>query len=430
MSDIAIKTSDWNIKGAGINPGDRLILAGPTRAEIEFHDLKGTAEAPITISALSPVVISGKVSGGRVVTFYNCQHVRLTGDPARNGDMNITINNGGQGVDFRDLSSGVEADHLTIDVGYSGLNAKTDPTCDTKTWRGNFTLDGVYFHHNDISTKTGEGIYVGESHYHSTFPLSGCPSGVKSALEHEVKNVTIEDNLIRTSGADGIQVGACPTGAIIRRNNVLKYGTAKAWGQNAGIIINPGTVAQIYENWIDTGTGFAIQMQGPGGSQVHHNVILNAGSTDQGGGIMQVYYMPNGKIDQIYSNTLINTNRAGVEFYNELQFKDNILNVRSGATMYKQGGSAGKITKAGNVELSGNPEQLKLDANYIPTPSSPAYVADYSASDIGARTATKVRPPVITREPGTLEVETVDGITSVYVFTPGGKRYKLGIQTP
>jgi hypothetical protein len=423
MSDIIITPKDWNIDAVkyGFKPGDRLILQGPTRAEIEFHNFKSTKDLPVIVTATAPILIKGVNPGGRVVNFMNCQNVRMTGDPAGVGDMNITITNGGQGVDFRDLSSGVEADHLTIDVGYSGLNAKTDPTCDPKTWRvspsnpGGFVLDGVYFHHNDITTKTGEGIYIGESHYHTTFPLSGCPSGVTSAQEHEVKNVVVEDNLIRTSGADGIQVGSCLTGAIIRRNNVRKSGTAKVYGQTAGIIANPGTVAHIYDNVIEDVVGFAIQLQGPGGSEVHNNLILNSGSAD-GGGVMQVNYMPNGQVDKIYNNTFLGIVREGLEYYNAVEFRDNILNMASGG-FYKQGGSAGKLTKSGNIELSGDPGQLKLDANYAPLPGSPAYGVD---SDAGAIQSIKVK-----HEPGTIDVQTTAGVDEVFVTTPSGKRIKL-----
>ena len=425
MADIILKPTDWNIQAAKYNvkPGDRLILEGD-RAEIELHDLVGTPDKPIILTAKSPVTLKGVNPGGRGVIWSNCKNVRITGDPNGTGDMNLTLINIGQGVDFRDLSTGVEADHLTIRAGYLGLAAKTDPTCDPKTWRGNFILDGVYFHHNDISTETGEGIYIGESHYQTTVaPIGGpCASGTKAVQEHEVKNVVVEDNIIRTSGADGIQVGSCPTGAIIRRNNVLKYGTAKVYGQTAGIIANPGTVAQVYENWIDTGIGFAIQLQGPGGSVVRNNVILNAGSADQGGGIMQVNYIPNGKVDQIYNNTFINTRRVGVEYYNLVEFKNNILNTITGAAFYKQGGSSGKITKTGNIELAGNPEQLKLDANYTPTASSPAYAADVTSADIGAITATKVTKTV---SPALIEKEVTNGVVKYYLTTESGYRKLL-----
>lgn len=429
MSDIILKPTDWNIQASKYNvkPGDRLILEGD-RAEIELHDLAGTPDAPIVLTALKPVLIKGVNTGGRVVQFINCKNVRITGDPTGDGSMNITITNGGHGVDFRDLSTGVEADHLTINVGYSGINAKTDPTCDPKTWRGNFTLKGIYFHHNDITTKDGEGVYTGESHWNTVGAIQGgpCASGAKTAQEHEIEDVVIEYNIFRSTGADAIQVGSCPKGARINNNDIREYGKKGVWGQTAGIICNPGTVAEVYNNRINTGTGFAIQLQGPGGSVVRNNVILNAGSANDGGGIMQVNYIPNGKVDQIYNNTFINTRRVGVEYYGPVEFKNNILNMIAATPalpLYKQGGSSGKLTKTGNIELSGDPGQLKLDANYVPTAPSPAYVKDVAAPDIGAITAQKA--PMVTREPATAECVTTDGMDAWYLVTPSGKRFKL-----
>jgi len=391
-SDILLRSADWNIQAAkyGVKPGDRLILSG-NRLEIEFHDLQGTAENPIIITALDPIVINAKNPGGRVVAFYNCQYVRLTGDPMGTGSVNIKIDGGGQAVDFRDLSQHVEADHLDITTGYSGLNAKTDPTCDPKTWRGNFVLDGVYFHHNRISTKTGEGIYINESHYHSVGAIQGgpCASGQTTALEHEGRNVIVEYNTITTSGADAIQVGAVPSGTCwIRYNIVNSYGTAGAYPQNAGIILNPGTVAEVYGNTINTGTGFGLQLQGPGGSYVHNNLLINCGTKD-GGAVMQVNYIPNGKTDRVVSNTFLNTSRVGLEYYGPLEFTNNILNTKTGVPLYKLAGSAGKITsKAGTIELVGDPSLLKLDASYAPTKDSPAWSPSV---DAGAFQSIKIR---------------------------------------
>lgn len=431
VSDVILKTSDWNIDAVkyGIKAGSRVILQGPSRAEIEFHNLTGTEQAPIVITALEELAIKGVNPGGRVVTFYNCKNVRLTGDPTGNGDMNISISNGGQGVDFRDLSKGVEADHLNIDVGYSGLNAKTDPTCDPKTWRitatnpGGFVLDGVKFHHNYIKTKTGEGIYIGESHYHSTFPLTGCASGVKTAQEHEVKNADVQYNVIVTSGADGIQVGSCPTGAIIANNNVSLTGTAKVYGQTAGIICNPGTVGIVYNNVVEGTYGFGLQLQGPGGSDVHNNVFINCGSTNDGGAIMQVNYIPNGKVDAIYNNTIIGAKRTAIEYYNTVNFKNNIVNVVSGATTYKLGTGSAIITKVNNYDLVGDPAQLKLDSKYTPTVGSPVYSLK-EGEDIGAVQSVKQPPIVITNTPGVVNVRDSAGVRKVYV-TYGSKEIRI-----
>jgi hypothetical protein len=203
MSDIILKPTDWYTSNAKYpaKPGDRFILQGD-RAEIEFHDLKGTAENPIIITALSRVLIKGINPGGRVVIFSNCQFVRFTGDPNNKNEYTVEITGGGQAVDFRDLSSDFEADHLNIhDVGYLAIAGKTDPTCDPKTWRGNFTLRNPRIHHCIMKNiMTGEAIYVGESHYHTTFPLTNCPSGVNIYAITCLKTlVEMQSKLVRVS---------------------------------------------------------------------------------------------------------------------------------------------------------------------------------------------------------------------------------------
>ena len=417
MADIILKPTDWNIQAAkyGVKPGDRLVLQGD-RKEIEFHDLVGTAEKPIIVTALQKITIGAVNQGGRVVQFVNCQYIRLTGDPAGTGAVNIFINGGGHGVDFRELSSDVEADHLDITTGYSGINAKTDPTCDPKTWRGNFTMRNVHIHHNRISTATGEGVYAGQSHYNGEGAIQGgpCASGAKTAPEHEMVGVIVEDNVITTSGADGIQVGACPSGALIRRNKVFKYGTINAWGQNSGIIVNPGTVAEVYDNLVDTGTGFGIQLQGPGGSKVRNNLILNAGM----GGVMAAVYkcigVPAQPDYQVYNNTLVNIRGVGLQFYCPVTFKNNVLQLAGGTAAYKNdGGAAGKLTESGNVQLSGNSEQL--DSNYVPVS------ATVVPAGVGYKDYVKP-PPVITRRSATIELVTTDGVDAWFIVLEDGKR--------
>jgi len=79
MSNINITPQMWNISGSTYQPGDRLILAAGTRNEIEFHDLKGTAQNPIVVTTAGKTIIQGINPGGRVVQFINCSFVRFTG---------------------------------------------------------------------------------------------------------------------------------------------------------------------------------------------------------------------------------------------------------------------------------------------------------------------------------------------------------------
>ncbi len=292
MSDIIIKPSDWNIDAVkyGIKPGDRVILQGPNRDAIEFHNLIGTKDKPIIITATDKVLVKRAGTGGRVMQFSNCDYFRITGT-----DNNLLeITGGGHGVTVSNMSNHVEIDHLYIHhVGYSGIDITNYPTCDPKTWRGAYTMEDILVHDNRITDLTdGEAIYIGPSHYHSSFPLSGCPSGVKSALEHDVKNVQVVNNYIDRIGADGIQVGGATGGktvekqeisGIIRGNEVRNTGLKKVASQASGIQANPGSALVIEGNIVDGCTNFGIIVQGRTSTVVRRNRISNTV-----GGIMTV----------------------------------------------------------------------------------------------------------------------------------------------
>lgn len=426
--DITIPASAWYVdinKTGNANayvitpkPGQTVCFADGVRAAIEFHNMNGVSGAPITFASCSGTTIKGS-AGQHVVQFFNSSFVRVSG---QQGPIDIT--GGGHGLYFRDLSTDVEAHTVWFhDLGYSGFEAKTDPTCDPKTWRGAFTLrNPVVKNCRFTDIATGEAIYIGESHYSTTFPLSGCVSGVKAAQEHDVVGATVTGCTFKNIGRDAIQIGAS-TGMSVTYNNIQFFGTTKEYGQGSGVTWNPGSTGEVAYNTIDTGSGFGILAQGRGSGKIHHNLIINTGTPADGGGIMVAAYAPVDAAGYIVTdNTLVNINRVGIEYYSPLTWGNNVLQMTSGI-LKKQGGSAGKITVSGkNIELSGNSEQLKLTADYIPTEASPAYLPD-SPADIGAFSA--VRKPKIIVETAILSVETTGDVVEVYAVTPAGKRVKI-----
>lgn len=412
-----IGPNEWNIDGTKYAPGDILNLTGGTRYEIEFHNLRGTAGKPITVTASNPLTIRAtNLNGGnRVVQYYNSAFIDFTGGQ----DMKIDITGGGQGVDFRDCSTDCRVQYINFhDIGYSAVNMKTDPTCDPKTWRGNFVLrNPVVNNCRFYNIKTGEAIYIGESHWHTQLDRS-CNGSTIKVKEHEVTGALVYNNTFENIGRDCVQIGGCPTGAKIYGNTLKNFGTTKEYGQGAGLQANPGTVAEIYDNYIETGSNFGVILQGPGGSIVRNNVIVNTGGTSDGGGIMTAQYIPNGKTDVIRNNTLINITRYGLQYFSPVELSDNIINMKSGFSVLNKGGSAGTILDSGNVKLVGDPTPLKLDANYFPLVGSPAYG---ETSDKGARQS--VKPPKVVIEPANVTVESTGNLISIFVTTPSGKRF-------
>jgi len=399
-------------------PGQTVCFSAGLRADLEIHNIVGAAGQPITFRSCGGTIFKADVSK-HMLPFSNCAFIKVWGDSG-DGYGAIEITGGGHGLSVQQLSTDFDVQFINFhDLGYLAFEAKTDPTCDSRTWRGNFIMRNIIFRNNTIrNCLDGEGVYIGQSHYNATGAIQGgaCASGITQAKEHEVIGVTVENNIIDGTGADGIQVGSCPSGAIIRYNQVSNTGRKNGWGQNAGIITNPGTTGEVAYNTIYGGTGFSIQLQGPGGTNVHHNLVVNPAM----GAVFAAVYPISGLTVpdyQVYNNTLINIKGYALQYYSAVTFKNNLYQLATGAAAYKNdGGAAGKLTESGNKQLSGISGQL--DANYVPMIASivPAGVgyADY-----------KPPAPIVTREAATIECITTNGISEWWLTTSTGKRKKI-----
>lgn len=312
----------------GVKPGDKVCFQSGTRPDLLIRNMKGTAAQPITFTNMcdGKITIKASPGTGRLLYVGNSSFIHFTGASNPNEEYGIEITTGVQAIDFRDLSTNVEADHLYIhDIGYSAMNAKTDPTCDPATWRASFTMYDINFHDNYIKNTGGEGMYIGESHYHSTFPVT-CGGVTTQQLEHTVIGVKVYNNKFENIGRDAIQVGSTIEDCEIHHNTILGFGATNEYGQQSGIQINPGTNAKVFNNIVDTGTGYGIFAGGRGGSHFYNNIIRNALQ----GGIICADYDPVDPSGFIFSNnTIINCNDYGIymlsERTNNNQFVNNIL---------------------------------------------------------------------------------------------------------
>lgn len=320
----------------GVKPGDKVCFSNGPRYEILLQNFHGTKAQPITFSNMcdGKVTFRGASAGaGRIVYVGNSSFLHFTGGGNPNEQYGIEITIGVQAIDFRDLSTNVEVDHLYIhDIGYSAINAKTDASCDPATWRGNFTLRDIIVHDNFIKNTGGEAIYIGESHYHTTFPVT-CNGVVTQQLEHEAIGVHVYNNKFENIGRDAIQVGSTTSDCSIHHNTIVGFGTAGDYGHQSGIQINPGTNTECYNNIIDTGTGFGIFAGGRGGSHIYNNIIVDALQ----GGILGADYDPVDVSGFIFSNNIIvNCNDYGIYMYSERTIQNQFVNniIVAGGTTY------------------------------------------------------------------------------------------------
>jgi Right handed beta helix region len=292
----------------GIKPGAVICLtAGAAYANITFKNLKGTSTSPITITNCGGLVTlnaTGKAYG--LKTQYS-SYIRITGGntPATYG---IKINGGQQSMQLEALTTNIEVDHLEIGgSGFAGIMAKTDPTCDNATIRGNFVMRNVYLHDNYVHDTGGEALYVGNS-----FWINGMSTSCGTRYPHAVEGAKIYNNIIKNSGREAIQVGSSPTGAEVYNNRIENYGLNNLQDQNHGVQFGEGGVGKFYGNFIKGGKGNGLMIIGNGENFAHDNVIINAG----GDGIFCEDRVVGAGYTFI-NNTIINPGANGIRTYGD-----------------------------------------------------------------------------------------------------------------
>ncbi len=301
----------------GLKPGDVIGLSSNIKyGNLIFRNIVGTAENPIVIrncGGVARIDATGRPDGLKT---ENSRYFRITGG---NTDQvyGIKIIGGHMSLNLTKLSTNFEVDHIEItNSGFAGIMAKTDPSCDEATWRGNFVMKDVALHHNAISATGGEGIYAGNSF----FTGMSTPCGTK--LPHEIHNISIYSNVIKNTGWDAIQLGCATKGASIHGNIIENFGTKNEAAQNNGIQIGSGTGGSCYNNLIRKGTGNGMIVLGLGDNIIYNNIIDQAG----GHGIFcDERYTP-GAGFKFVNNTIINPKGDGIRIYAELVPMNAIIN--------------------------------------------------------------------------------------------------------
>jgi len=316
---ISTSATEWQFDGAakGVKPGDRICFAGGTRTGILLKNIHGTATQPVIISneSTSKVIISAPSTYGNAVEVDNLTYVKFTGSNNPSVQYGIEITGAQMGINFQQLSSDFEVDHLYVhNTGCVGIVAKTDPTCDASTWKGNFVMKNTSFHDNLISNTGCEGFYIGNSHYDSGVGKT-CNGTNLTIMEHDVVNVKVYNNTLQSIGNDGIQIGAAVSGCEVHHNTVTNYGALNNYGHTNGFQAGGGTTqAKVYDNIIDTGNGYCFWDSGGGG--IYYNNIARNGLL--GGFSLIDYagnYAPTGFM--VMNNTIVNCPQFDIIMYSE-----------------------------------------------------------------------------------------------------------------
>ncbi|NJN78333.1 MAG: right-handed parallel beta-helix repeat-containing protein [Saprospiraceae bacterium] len=244
------------------------------------------------------------------LNFVNCTYFKVTGTGDSNLEYGIELTGTGSGSAFgiSGTSSDFEIEYVEISGSdFAGIFCKNDPNCTPSTWRENFVMKNVSIHNTYIHHTEGEGMYIGYSFY--TGREITCNGETILVYPHNIENLRIFDNIVDSTGWDGIQVGCGTDDIQIFNNKITHYGLAKVGGQTSGIQIGGGTTGLCYNNFIKDGMGNGIAIFGLGGNILYNNVIVNAGRN---------YYPndPNQRVYGIFCNDVSTLEGKGFDFIN------------------------------------------------------------------------------------------------------------------
>ncbi len=367
-------------KALNIHPGAVIGLsANVDYRNLVFRNINGTREEPIIVrNCDGTAIVDGTGMSFALKTQYS-SYFRITG-----GDVHkrygLVVIGGRIGVALGDLSTQLQLDHVEVkDQGFAGVMAKTDPSCDDATIRGNFLMKNVVLIHNYVHDTGGEGFYVGNSFW------DGMKRDCGIRLPHEIHNLRLGDNIVRNTGWDGIQVGCATRGTRIYNNTIENYGLLTVRHQNSGMQLGGGTGGYCYGNFIRNGTGNGMIVLGLGDNVVYNNVIVDAGDI---GIFCDERYTP-GPGFQFINNTIIRPATDGIRLYAEKVpmnvIRNNVIADPGNFSLYSYPRSGEdayvyKLSKTVPVEMVNNFFTTSVEAagfadigaqNYRPSAGSP-----------------------------------------------------------
>lgn len=304
-------------KVLGLKPGSIIGLnSSIAYGSLEFHNVIGTPENPIIIKNCGGVAKIVATDKWHAVKAENSKYFRITGGDAP-GVYGIRVNGGEMGLKLDELSTNFEIDHVEVShVSFAGVMAKSDPTCDDATIRGNFTMYDVLLHDNYVHDTGGEGFYIGSSFW------DGMERSCGMRLPHEIKGLKVYNNIVKNTGWEAIQVGCAIEGTEIYNNTIENYGAANRQFQNNGIQIGSGTGGLLYNNLIKKGTGNGMIIMGTGDNVIYNNIIVAAGSN---GVFCDERYTP-GEGFKFINNTILSPAKDGIRLFAELVPMNTIVN--------------------------------------------------------------------------------------------------------
>lgn len=287
----------YNTLQVNLGAGDTLCFPSGTRSPIRFDDLRGDSLQPIVVTHKEGRVTITKPNGGYYgITFNGCRYMKVSGKriPSIAYGIQITGIPSGSAFSINNFSCNFEVEGVEISRIYSaGFVAKTDPSCANLSTYPSFVMYDLRFHHNYVHHVGNEGFYIGNTSYNegqgSRLSCTN-PSFTGNVLPHKIIGVRIYENVVDSSGWDGIQVAASDKAEIF--DNVVRYDSyADVVNQMSGIFIGQPGSANVYRNIIQYGKGSGIQCFGVGCS-IYNNLIIHPANSN----VVRGYYNSSGQL--------------------------------------------------------------------------------------------------------------------------------------
>ena len=270
---------------------------------------------------------------------------------------------------------GIEVDHIKVShVGFAGFMVKTDPTCDSATWRENFVMRDIKIHDNySYYTEEGEGFYIGYTF--SDGVEKTCDGQTKTLYGHLIENLQLYNNRTEDTGSEGIQVGSSP-GGMIYDNDVYKPGQRPfADYQNNGIQIGYHGVTA-YSNRVEAIPNNGIIIFGTG-HKIYNNLVISAGAH----GVF-ADDRATGEGLTFVNNTIISPAQDGLALYYDettTSIVKNNLFVNPGGEFFRKLNNNVIVDESNNINATTVAEVKFVD----PTTNNYHLLADSDAVDAG-----------------------------------------------
>lgn len=373
-------------------PGQTVCIMAGNYKLLRFKGFTGSAMQPIIFKNCGGLVTLGHEAYYAALDFQGCRYFRATGTgtPSVNYGFRVDSSGSSTAVSIGNLSSDSEIDHIEVaKSGFAGIMAKTDPSCETATWRENFTMYNVNIHDNYLHYTGAEGIYVGNSFFGDGRTLD-CSGVSTKVYPHNIVNLKIHHNVVKRSGAECIQY-ACAPNAQVYYNDMDRCGIDPfAAFQNNGVQCGGGAGGNCFNNRIRNVGGSGLAIIGHlGNTRFFNNLLINCG----GDAIFCDDYL--GSLSNTYcdfiNNTIINSGRDAFRLYNQnniILLANNVivgagLSTTSGVSFNFQQGATG--TQLNNYySKAATVSGLFADTvNYHLVPNSPLVNAGEDMSGFG-----------------------------------------------